>query len=121
MKKGINNLKYLKAYRKGLRNNPTKAETMLWKALRKNQLEGRKFRRQHSISSYILDFYCPKEKLAVEVDGEFHYNMVNEQYDHKRKWFLENCGIQLLRFENKQIFENLDIVLEAIKDKFRTK
>lgn len=121
MKRGINNLKYLKAHRKNLRNNPTKAETMLWKALRKNQLEGRKFRRQHSISNYILDFYCPEEKLAVEVDGEVHYNMVNEQYDHKRKLFLENYGIQLLRFENKQIFENLDIVLEAIKDRFRTK
>lgn len=120
MKQGINNLKYLKVYRKRLRNNPTKAETILWQALRKNQLEERKFGRQHSISNHILDFYCPKEKLTVELDGEVHYNMVNEQYDYKRKLFLENCGIRLLRFENKQVFENLDIVLEAIKEKFVT-
>lgn len=60
------------------------------------------------------------EKLAVELDGEVHYNMVNEKYDYQKKLFLENCGIRLIRFENKQVFENLDIVLEVIKEKFLT-
>ena len=119
MNNKINNLNYLKQYRKQLRNNPTKAETMLWKALKKSQLEGRKFRRQHSVFNYILDFYCPQEKLAIELDGNVHDNMVNEAYDFKRDKELEELGIKVLRFKNHLIFEQLDMVLEAIKSNFR--
>ena len=62
----IHNRKNLKQFRKDLRNNLTPAEATLWKAIQRSQLEGRKFRRQHSVGNYILDFYCPKEKLAIE-------------------------------------------------------
>jgi very-short-patch-repair endonuclease len=114
----LNNLKHLKEHRRRLRNNPTKAESQLWKALQKKQLEGKKFRRQHSIGNYIVDFYCPSEKLAIELDGSVHDNFINENYDRKRTEFLSELGITVLRFENKMVFRQLDMVLDAIKEKF---
>ncbi len=114
----LNNHKYLKEFRKELRNNATKSESQLWKALQKSQLEGRKFRRQHSIGNYIVDFYCPKEKLIVELDGQVHKNSVNGEYDNKRTKYLEGLEIKVLRFENYLVFEQLDMILEAIKTEF---
>jgi len=70
----IFNRKNLKPRRKELRNNPTKAEAFLWRYLKNNQLEGRKFRRQTSIKSFIVDFYCPQENLVIELDGEVHFD-----------------------------------------------
>ena len=119
MPEKLNNHKYLKEYRKELRKNPTKAESQLWKALQKSQLAGRRFRRQHSIGNYIVDFYCVNEKLIVELDGQVHDNFVNEEYDRKRTEYLENLGFKVLRFENYLVFEQLDMVLEAIKVKFK--
>ena len=121
MPEKLNNHKYLKEFRKELRNNSTKAESKLWKALQKSQLEGRKFRRQHSIGNYILDFYCPKEKLIIELDGQVHDNFINEEYDGKRTEYLEGLGFKVLRFENYLVFEQLDMVLEAIKIEFKQK
>ncbi len=121
MPEKLNNHKYLKEFRKELRKNPTKAESQLWKALQKNQLEGRKFRRQHSIGNYIVDFYSSKEKLIVELDGQVHDNFVNEEYDRKRTEYLESLGLKVLRFENYLVFEQLDMVLEAIRAEFKQK
>ncbi|NHF61344.1 endonuclease domain-containing protein [Flavobacteriaceae bacterium TP-CH-4] len=118
MARSLHNRKYLKGFRKELRNNPTKAESMLWKALQRRQLKGRKFRRQHSIQNYIVDFYCSEEQLIVELDGAVHHNMVNEQYDLKRAQELRRLGFKLLRFENDTVFEQLDMVLEAISAAF---
>lgn len=115
MAEKLNNHKYLKEFRKELRNNPTKAESQLWKALQKKQVEGRKFRRQHSFGNYIVDFYCPSEKLLVELDGQSHDNTVIEEYDLKRTEYLKSKGLTVLRFENYLAFEHLDMVLEAIK------
>lgn len=112
------NRKYLKTYRRDLRNNSTKPERMLWKALQKSQFEGRKFRRQQSIENYIVDFYCPSEKLIVELDGEVHHNFVNQNYDDKRSVRLKELGFKVIRFENKLVFEQMDMILQAIKDKF---
>ena len=67
------NKKSLKERRKHLRNNGTSAEATLWTLLSKSQLDGRKFRRQHSINSFIVDFYCPSEKLVIELNGEHHF------------------------------------------------
>lgn len=75
MNNEIHNRKYLKQRRKDLRNNATISEKRLWIALKKSQLKGRKFRRQHSIENYIVDFYCPSEKLIIEVDGNMHNNL----------------------------------------------
>jgi very-short-patch-repair endonuclease len=114
----IHNQKSQKEFRRELRKNLTPAEAKLWKYLQNSQLDGRKFRRQHSVGQYIIDFYCPKEKLAVELDGNSHFNSVNEQYDIKRSEYLNSLGINVVRFENKDIFEKTEIVLESIKSHF---
>ncbi|KAA3602043.1 MAG: endonuclease domain-containing protein [Calditrichaeota bacterium] len=115
----LNNKKYLKEARRELRNNSTQAEKRLWIYLKNSQLEGRKFRRQHSFGSFILDFYCPSEKLAIELDGKIHFNEENFTYDQQRTKILNSYGIKVLRFENKMIFENLQGVLEKIKMNFK--
>ena len=84
MKESIHNLKALENNRKQLRNNLTPAEAALWKMLQNSQLEGRKFRRQHSVGNYILDFYCPSERLCIELDGAYHFTEQGESYDQER-------------------------------------
>jgi len=105
--------------RKALRNHATKAEKFLWAALKKRSLSGRKFRRQHSIGNYIVDFYCPEEKLIIELDGETHNNSVQEEYDTHRTQFFKQLGLAILRFENKTVFESRDMVLETIIAEFK--
>jgi len=114
----INNLPYLKTFRKKLRNNPTPAEAKFWTLVQNSKLEGRKFRRQHSVGNYILDFYCPREKLAIELDGEVHFNEAAQERDEERTLFLNYYGIKVLRFENKLVFEQTEQVLEEIKANF---
>lgn len=115
----LNNLPQLKQLRKELRSNLTPAEAALWKALQRSQLEGRKFRRQHSFGNYILDFYCAQEKLAVELDGKPHFSDAGFEADQERTEFLEIYGIRVLRFENKEVFENLEGVLQEIRIAFQ--
>jgi len=114
----INNLPELKTLRRQLRSNLTPSEAMLWTYLQNSKLEGRKFRRQHSIDKYILDFYCPSEKLGIELDGEAHNTETQAEYDRERDLFLNTFGIKILRFENKTVFENLDGLLKVVKDNF---
>lgn len=114
----INNISKLRFFRKKLRHNLTPAEAKLWIYLKQSQLEGRKFRRQHSISGYILDFYCPTENLAIELDGEAHNTTQAQENDEMRDLFLLNYGIKILRFENKFIFSELDGLLMIIKNNF---
>ena len=114
----IGNKKSLKTFRKELRNNLTPAEAKLWTYLQNRELDGRKFRRQHSVDTYILDFYCPAEKLAVELDGEVHNIQIQAEYDYERDLFLLYYGIKVLRFENKVVFENPDYLLLRIREEF---
>jgi very-short-patch-repair endonuclease len=114
----INNLPHLKTFRKTLRKNLTPAEASFWTVIKNSKFESRKFRRQHSVGNYILDFYCPSEKLAIELDGQVHFNDFAHEYDYERKLFLEFYGIKVLRFENKLIFTELDFVLGVIKNNF---
>ena len=116
----IHNRQYLKERRKELRNNSTSAEATLWKSLQRSQLNGKKFRRQHSIENYIVDFYCPSEKLIVELDGAGHLNFSVQNHDYERNHRLESLGFTVLRFENKDVFENLSYVLDEIVAKFRS-
>jgi len=118
MKYQINNRKELKPFRKELRNNCTAAEATLWKSLQRSQLEGRKFRRQHSVGNYILDFYCPAERLCIELDGAGHFTDPGLQYDEDRTAYLGSLNIRVIRFENKLVFENLEEVLEEIRKNF---
>lgn len=112
------NKSYLKQYRKSLRNKSTPAEAFLWNYHKKSQLEGRKFRRQHSIDNYIVDFFCFEESLAVELDGEIHNKQIEE--DKLRDAYLLSKGIQVIRFENRFVFEHLEQVLDDIKSNFTT-
>jgi very-short-patch-repair endonuclease len=120
MKKHIHNKSTLKKARKELRNNLTSAEILLWKCLQRSQLDGRKFRRQHSVGNYILDFYCPSEKLAVELDGAHHFTPQGMDYDEVRTAYLNELNIRVLRIENRRVFENLNGVLDEIKSFFTT-
>jgi very-short-patch-repair endonuclease len=110
----VYNAIFLKARRKELRNNLTPAEAILWGMLKGGQLDNRKFRRQHSIGKYIVDFYCPAERLVIELDGAVHLNAGQNLYDSERDEFLNGLGIKVLRFENKMVFEDMAGVLREI-------
>ena len=100
--------------RRMLRNNMPAAEIMLWSRLKGRQLSGFKFRRQYSVQHFVIDFYCPKLKLAIEVDGDSHFVGSADAYDRERQAIIESFGITFLRFTNKQIDENIEGVLEKI-------
>ncbi|HOZ84484.1 MAG TPA: DUF559 domain-containing protein [Niabella sp.] len=114
----FNNLPYLQTFRKELRNNLTPAEAKLWTLLKGKQMDGRKFRRQHSVANYILDFYCPEERLAIELDGQGHFEASQAAYDTERDLFLKEFGIRVLRFENKWVWDNPEGLLEEVKKYF---
>lgn len=118
MKRRIHNKKSLEPFRKKLRGHGTSAEAFLWTHLQQKKLEGRKFRRQHSVFNFIVDFYCAEERLAIELDGQYHMNPTSEEKDAARTRKLEEVGLKVLRFENRTVFDNLDWVLEEIKNNF---
>ncbi len=108
------NTKQLKAKRRSLRNNMTLTEVTLWSHLKHSQLGGLKFRRQASIGKYIVDFYCPKKKLAIELDGDVHGYSSRIISDKNREEEIKSLGIKMLRFANREVRENLDGVLGEI-------
>jgi very-short-patch-repair endonuclease len=112
--------KELAGFRSELRANLTPAEAFLWKQLSSRKLEGRRFTRQHSISKYVVDFYCAAERLIVELDGEVHNNPIAEDYDEERTTYFKSMGYKVIRFENKMVFDNLESVLKEIKDNFKS-
>ena len=114
----LNNLPHKKDERRALRNNLTPAEAKLWSVLKSGQLSGRKFRRQHSIGEFIMDFYCPQEKLAIELDGAGHFTASGNLHDAARTHYLSTVGIRVIRFENKLIWSGLESVLHAIESCF---
>ena len=115
MKEQIHNTKNLRENRKKLRNSLTPAEAKLWSLLKNGQINDRKFRRQHSVGPYVLDFYCPSEGLCIELDGAPHFTDGGYEYDEARTEYLAALHIRVLRFENKYIFDNTDGVLEVIR------
>jgi very-short-patch-repair endonuclease len=106
--------KRLKTLTQHLRNNMTAAEQMLWLRLRRKQLKGLPFYRQKIIGRYIVDFYCPKAKLVVELDGGQHYSEAGKAKDGIREDALKEMGIKVLRFSDRDVFENMDGVMEGI-------
>ena len=98
-----------------LRKNLTPAEALLWTNLKNSQLAGKKFRRQHSIGPFIVDFYCPECRVAVELDGEGHMTETGTEADQKRTEFLKRFNVTVIRFENKEVFDDLEGVLETIQ------
>jgi len=112
----LNNRNYLNKIRKNLRNHSTSAEATLWKILQKRKVANLKFRRQHSIGNYVLDFYCPEIKLGIELDAEFHSGPAIEQKDRDRNSYFENLSIEILHFENRWVFEYPQDIIEAIEE-----
>jgi very-short-patch-repair endonuclease len=110
----LHNRPVLKSRRKELRNNSTPAEKLLWSLLQHSNLGGYKFRRQHSVGPYILDFYCPSERLAVELDGDSHFTDEAIEYDHERTAYLNASGIKVFRFLNTDVYDNPNAVCERI-------
>ena len=111
----FNNNRFLER-RKELRKNQTDAEKLLWSKLRNNQL-GVKFFRQYSIGPYILDFYAPKVKLAIELDGSQHLESEVKLYDKEREGYLSQFHIQVIRFWNNDVFKNMEGVLAKITER----
>ena len=98
-----------------LRRNQTDAEKKLWALLRNRQLEGVKFRRQFSLSGYILDFYSPEYKLGIEADGGGHYEDKGRQRDELRTRELNKLGVEIIRFSDRDILTNIEGIYERIK------
>jgi very-short-patch-repair endonuclease len=104
-----------------LRKNMTTAEKILWQQLRNRKVEGLKFRRQHAVDIFILDFYCHEQKLAIEVDGEIHNMEDRKEWDKNRTYELNEFGIQILRFSNDNVINQTDRVITSIKEFIKIK
>jgi very-short-patch-repair endonuclease len=98
--------------RRQLRKNPTEAEKILWQEVRGKKINNLRFHRQYSTGPYILDFFCPKIRLGIELDGEQHKEA--KEYDKERKFFLDKAGVHIIRFWNQEVISNLKSVLENI-------
>ncbi|WP_224085559.1 endonuclease domain-containing protein [Nostoc sp. MS1] len=103
-----------KEKRRSLRNNMPPAEKILWDKLRNRQIDGFKFRRQYSIDVFVVDFYCAELKLAIELDGDSHFQAGAQVCDYERQCFLESKGTRFLRFTNQQVYQELEGVIAMI-------
>ena len=103
-------------YGRELRRESTEAEKLLWIELRNRKLNGLKFRRQHPLDKFIVDFYCNEKKLAVELDGNVHDEKINKEYDEARTAMLAGLSIIVLRFRNEEVISNMKDVLKKIGD-----
>jgi very-short-patch-repair endonuclease len=106
--------KRLKPLSQHLRKNMTDAESLLWIKLRRKQLKGHQFYRQKIIGKYIVDFYRPKANLVIELDGGQHYSEAGKAKDRARNDVLKEMGIRVLRFSDRDVFENIGGVMEGI-------
>ena len=104
----------LKCHSRSLRKNMTNAEKLLWMRLRGRQLKDLQFYRQKIVGNYIVDFYCPKARMIVELDGGQHYTEQGLERDRVRSKYLTSQGLKVLRFSDREVFENLEDVLEKI-------
>ncbi|QYS91530.1 endonuclease domain-containing protein [Flavobacterium covae] len=103
-----------------MRNNPTEAEKMLWNVLSDKGIDGFKFRRQHIIGEYIVDFVCLEKQLVIEVDGAVHNNKEQIEHDRFRTEWLESKGFKVIRFKNDEVLNNLFQTIEIIGKELNT-
>ena len=99
-----------------LRKNMTKAEIFLWNELKNRRIFGVRFRRQHPVDIFVVDFYCHELRLAIEIDGEIHLRNEISEYDDGRTHDIEKLGIKIIRFTNEQVFNEIDKVKSRILD-----
>ena len=104
----------IKSLRRLLRKHQTDAEARLWRKLRSKKFLGIKFFRQYSVGAYILDFYAPSIKLAIELDGSQHAEQKQRSYDVRRSAYLEDFEIRVIRFWDNEVLTNINGVLEVI-------
>ena len=101
---------------KELRSRMTMAEVRLWNKLRNKQCGGYKFRRQHPIERFIADFYCHEVRVVIELDGAVHNSTESREYDDNRTAEFEKWDIAVIRFSNEKVYENLETVVNTIKE-----
>ncbi len=106
---------------KKLRENPTQAEEVMWLSLRNNQLDGYKFRRQHPLLIYVVDFYCHELKLVIEIDGGYHQTVEQKELDKERTVNIEFQGLYEIRFTNDEVITDINSVLNKIKEFIKLK
>lgn len=104
----------LKQIVRNIRKEPTFSEKKLWMHLRNKQLDGIKFRRQHPVDGFIVDFYCPSARLAIELDGGVHVDSEQASYDLLRQKELAEQGVKVIRFWNSEVDGKIDAVLQTI-------
>ncbi|MBI2429055.1 MAG: endonuclease domain-containing protein [Ignavibacteriales bacterium] len=109
----------LKGIARTLRNNSTIGEILLWKRLRNKQMLGYDFHRQKPIDEFVVDFFCPKLMLAIEIDGGSHENDEAHDKDKKRQSRLESLGITFLRFKESDVRSDIRSVVDVIEDWIR--
>ncbi len=106
---------YLFSKAKEMRDSPTPAEKKLWEYLKRKRMGGFKFRRQHPVGRYIVDFYCHAQKLVIEIDGDYHNVKLQEWEDTERSKNLEEWGLRIIRFSNQEVLDQIEQVLAKIK------
>jgi very-short-patch-repair endonuclease len=106
--------KDLKTFSRQLRKDMTDAEKLLWSRIRYKHIKGFQFYRQKPMGKFIVDFYCPKANLVIELDGGQHYSEDGIEKDKIRDDFMSKMGIKVLRFSDREVFENIEAVLEKI-------
>ena len=119
--KPLRNAPYLKSRRRELRHNQTEAEKLFWQKVRGRRFLGLKFFRQYSVGPYIVDFYCPKLKLAIELDGGQHAQVDRRKHDVAREMYLKMAGVEVLRFWDNEVLKNMDGVLYRLMEIVKSK
>lgn len=109
-----------KEKRRELKKEMTECEKILWRYIRSDAL-GVRFRRQYGIDNYIADFYCPSLKLVIELDGSQHFIEEGLEYDKIREEFMKTLGIETLRFNNNDVIDNIERILQEIINVLRQK
>jgi very-short-patch-repair endonuclease len=110
----------LKPLARNLRSNMTDAEQLIWSKIRRKQITDAQFYRQKNIGNYIVDFYCAKRKLIIEVDGGQHYNREVMKKDQERNRYLQGLGLTMLRFSDIDVLNNIDGVVERIHEHLKS-
>jgi very-short-patch-repair endonuclease len=113
------NPKKTKKIRQYLRNNMTKWEVRLWNDLKGKKMFGFKVRRQYGIDNFVIDFYCPELKLAIELDGDVHYFQKKAETDFRKEILLAEEGIELIRLKNENLEEDYESVVIYLEDIFK--
>lgn len=115
------NPKKTKKKRRYLRNNMTKWETRLWNDLKQKKMLGYKVRRQYGVNNYVIDFYCPKLKLGIEIDGEIHFQYRRSIQDQEKDRILKSLGIRVIRISTQDVVEDYESIVLHLEDQFKNR